>query len=162
MGYLIFGLVALLVLVVDQLTKFWISSILSPGQVLWSFGFMNITLLQNNGAAFGLFPGQFWSLVIIRSIGAVLVITMIVVFGRRIQAWGGKLIMLGAGLLLGGTLGNLFDQVRFHYVVDFIDWTYWPVFNVADSSVVISMFVFAFLVLWPRKKINSKQDANTM
>jgi len=151
MGNLIFGLTALLVLTADQLTKLWISSILYPGQTLWSFSFLNIILVHNSGAAFGLFQGQFLPLVIIRSFGAVLVLLIVILIGRQLQSWGGKLIMLALGLVLGGTLGNLIDQLRFHYVVDFIDTTYWPVFNVADSSVVIAMFILAFLVLWPRK-----------
>jgi signal peptidase II len=151
MGNLIFGLTALLVLVTDQLTKLWISSILYPGQVLWSFSFINITLVRNTGAAFGIFPDQFLPLVIIRSLGAVLIIALVIFFGQRIQKWGGILVMLTLGLVLGGTLGNLIDQLRFHYVVDFVDFTYWPVFNVADSSVVISMFLLAYLLLWPRK-----------
>lgn len=151
MGNLIFGLTAFLVLTADQLTKLWISSILYPGQTLCSFSFINIILVRNTGAAFGLFPEQFLPLVIIRSIGAVIIVTLVVTLGRRIQNWGGILVMVALGLVLGGTLGNLIDQLRFHYVVDFIDFTYWPTFNVADSSVVIAMFLLAFLVLWPRK-----------
>jgi len=160
MGNLIFGITALLVLMADQLTKLWISSIIYPGQTLWSFSFFSISLVYNSGAAFGLFPGQFLPLVIIRSLGAVLVILLVVLMGRRIQSWGGKLVMFALGLVLAGTIGNLIDQLRFHYVVDFLDTTYWPVFNVADSSVVIAMFILAYLALWPRKsqKANNKSQ----
>jgi signal peptidase II len=47
---------------------------------------------------------------------------------------------------LGGTIGNLIDCLRLGYVIDFVDVTYWPVFNVADSSIVIAMFLSAYLL----------------
>ena len=158
MGYLVFVLTALLLLAADQLTKYWISSVLIPGQTLWSFGFINITLVHNSGAAFGLFPDAFWPLVIIRSLGAVIIIAGVIIFKRLLQNWGGLLILFTLGMVLAGTLGNLTDQIRFRYVVDFIDLTYWPVFNVADSSVVIAMFLFAYLLLWPRKSQKAKTE----
>ncbi|MBA7678182.1 Lipoprotein signal peptidase [subsurface metagenome] len=48
------------------------------------------------------------------------------------------------GLVLGGTVGNIIDRLRFGYVTDFIDFGFWPAFNVADSSVVIGVIIFAY------------------
>ena len=51
------------------------------------------------------------------------------------------------GLLLGGTVGNLVDRVRFGYVTDFIDFKIWPTFNVADSAVTVGVIIFAYFIL---------------
>jgi signal peptidase II len=55
--------------------------------------------------------------------------------------------MLTFGLMLGGTVGNLIDRLRLGYVTDFIDFGYWPAFNIADSAVTISVIAFVLLLL---------------
>jgi signal peptidase II len=147
MLYLVFGLTAGLIVLFDQLTKLWISSNLYVGQTLWSWGFIHIIYVQNTGAAFGLFPGHFLPLVILRTIGAVIIISVFIIYGRRLRAWAGIIAIITLGLLLGGTLGNLIDQIRQRFVVDFIDTTYWPVFNVADSAVSVSAIIIAILLI---------------
>lgn len=148
MEYLVFGLTAFLIILFDQLTKLFFSSLLTEGQTLWSFGFIHITLVHNTGAAFGIFPGQFLPLVIIRSLGIIVILLIFVYFRRPIKSWGGTLALVVLGLFLGGTAGNLIDQLRFHYVVDFVDLTYWPVFNVSDSSVVIAVIILIVMLLF--------------
>lgn len=150
MGNLIFVLVAVLVVLADQLTKLWVSSILSPGQTLWHFGFFSITLAENTGAAFSLFQGAFLPLVIVRFIGIIAILTIVILWNRRIRDWGGNWLMAALGLLLAGSIGNLADQLRLRYVVDFCYTGFWPTFNIADSSVVVAMFIIAFLVILPR------------
>ncbi|GAF88347.1 unnamed protein product, partial [marine sediment metagenome] len=51
------------------------------------------------------------------------------------------------GLVLGGTVGNLIDRLRFGYVTDFIDFGFWPAFNIADSAIVIGVIIFAYSLL---------------
>ena len=60
-----------------------------------------------------------------------------------------KLMQFSIGLLLGGTIGNLIDRTLYGYVIDFIDFRFWPVFNIADSAVTISV-IFLVFVLWKR------------
>jgi len=146
-GNLIFSVIALLIVTADQLAKLWINSILEPGQVFWEYGFLRIVLVYNTGAAFGLFQDWTGLLTVLRCIGLVIILVIVILFNRRIINWGGKWIMLSLGLIFGGTAGNLVDIFRIGHVVDFIDLTYWPVFNLADSSVVVAMFILGFLIL---------------
>jgi signal peptidase II len=121
----------------DFATKQWAISALAgePKQILGSF--LQFTLVKNPGAAFGFATG----LTLLYSILAVLVVATIVYFARAISSHGWQLT---AGLLLGGVMGNLSDRAfrepsffRGH-VIDWIELPNWPVFNLADSAIVIA------------------------
>ena len=121
----------------DFATKQWAISALAgePKQILGSF--LQLTLVKNPGAAFGFAT----SLTLLYSILAVLVVATIVYFARAISSGGWQLT---AGLLLGGVMGNLSDRAfrepsffRGH-VIDWIELPNWPVFNLADSAIVIA------------------------
>ena len=121
----------------DFATKQWAISALEvePKQILGSF--LQLTLVKNPGAAFGFATG----LTLLYSILAVLVVATIVYFARAISSGGWQLT---AGLLLGGVMGNLADRAfrepaffRGH-VIDWIELPNWPVFNLADSAIVIA------------------------
>ncbi|MCA1555023.1 MAG: signal peptidase II, partial [Chloroflexi bacterium] len=63
-------------------------------------------------------------------------------------------VRISLGLMLGGALGNMIDRVRFGYVVDFIDLGWWPVFNVADSCVVIGVTMLAiYMAFWQPRQV---------
>jgi len=158
MGSIIFGLTALLVIIVDQVTKYIVSRHLALGQSTWEMGFFRIQLVHNPGAAFGMFQNGTIPLIVIRFIGAIVVICLVLFLGKRIRAWGGTLAFVGLGLILGGTIGNLIDCLRLGYVVDFLAFNYWPNFNVSDSSVVIAAFIFAFLLLRMARSQPSKPE----
>lgn len=145
--YLIFFLVALFIIVADQLSKAWIRSSLPEGHSLFRLGFFRLTHVQNTGAAFGLFPDQSLILTIFAIIAGTAVL-FFVLYGHRYFPWLENLsTMLVFGLMLGGTVGNLIDRFRFGYVTDFIDFSYWPAFNVADSAVTVGVILFALLLL---------------
>ncbi len=142
---ILFG-VALLVLALDQLTKSWVVASLpaggwwSPVPGLWRV--FRIVHTTNSGAAFGIFPqqGSFFILV------AVIVVLAIVFYQQRLPI-NGWLIRLTLGLQLGGATGNLVDRLRYGSVVDFIDIGFWPIFNLADLSIVVGVAVLAYQ-LW--------------
>jgi signal peptidase II len=155
MGIIIFFITAVLDIAFDQWTKLWLNSILSEGQSLFHFGFVHVTLVHNTGAAFGIFHGNNLPLAIIEAVGAVIILTIVILMHRRHYYWGGKLGFVALGLIFAGTIGNLIDRIHLGYVVDFIDLTYWPVFNVADSSVTIGVIILAVLLIWvvkPKEK----------
>lgn len=123
---------AAIVVVVDQLTKSWAVGALDDRDidVIWTLRF-NLTL--NKGGAFSLGTGSTWFFVI----AAVVVVVGVLLFARRMLS--SRLAVVAMGLVLGGALGNLGDRLfrdTGGAVVDFIDFQWWPVFNVADAAVV--------------------------
>jgi signal peptidase II len=138
--------VAIIVLASDQLTKRWVSTGLpeggwwSPFPGLWRV--FRITHITNSGAAFGMFPDQGNFFIIV----AVLVVLAIVLYYRYLPT-GQWLVRLSLGLQLGGAMGNLLDRIRSGYVVDFVDIGFWPIFNVADVSIVTGVTILAYC-LW--------------
>ena len=137
-------LVAACALCADQLTKWLISSHLALGDSVTVAGPLKITDVHNSGIAFGLFSRS-TSLVIVLTVGVVL--WMIVFFARS----GARHPLLPAalGLVIGGSLSNLIDRAWSGHVTDFIDFTYWPSFNLADSFIVLGVVGLVFFLLTP-------------
>ena len=139
--------VSSLVLIVDRLTKYILFRNLSPGESVRVVpGMFHITLVLNSGAAFGLFKGQS----VFFTVSTALVIVFICLYIIR----GGckDLFMLTAlGFLLGGAAGNLIDRILFGYVIDFLDFRIWPVFNIADASITIGAFILAVKLIFDKR-----------
>jgi signal peptidase II len=131
---LLIGL-ALLIVLVDQATKWLVETRLKDGKVIELLGgLVRLDYTLNTGAAFGILRtrGLLFALV------AVVVSVGIVVYYRAVAS-SPAAIRVGLALVLGGAVGNLIDRVRLGYVVDFVDLRWWPVFNVADSAIVIGV-----------------------
>lgn len=143
----VFFLIGLLIIVADQLSKAWITTNLSEGQALFELGFFQITHVRNTGAAFGLFQDQTFALTIIAVVAITVILVCAFVSSRYFPGLDSRLGRLALGLLLGGTVGNLIDRLRLGSVTDFIDFDYWPAFNVADASVTIGVIIFAYSLL---------------
>jgi signal peptidase II len=151
-GLLFLGL-AVLVVVIDQLTKRLAEDRLERSgvrsvQLPLVGDYLRLTYVQNRGAAFGLLQDQTAFFVFV----GILVIGVIAASYRYLPRSGFRL-HLALGLQLGGAVGNLIDRIRQGYVVDFVDFGYhsnwWPVFNVADSAIVIGVALLALNALSP-------------
>ena len=142
-----FFLTAFLIVAADQLSKIWIRANLAIGQSLFEAGFFRLTHVHNTGAAFGLFRGQSFSLTIVASVGIGVLLVYAFLAYRRLSFLDNTLGKASLGLVLGGTVGNLIDRLRFGYVTDFIDFGFWPAFNIADSAIVIGVIIFAYSCL---------------
>ena len=130
-------LVALAVVTLDQLTKWWASATLDDGHVIDIVWTLRLNLVRNSGAAFstgrGLGP--------VFGVIAVVLVLVLVRMGRVMQS---SAMTIALGLVLGGALGNFGDRLFRSgsggflggYVVDFIDVQWWPVWNVADMAIV--------------------------
>jgi len=146
--WLVFFGLALTVLVLDQLTKAWLTSTLSPGEVMSVIGdYVRLVFSQNSGALFGLFRDN----AVLFGIVSIFVIGLIVVYQRQV---GSSLYLsIALGLLLGGALGNVTDRLRLGYVVDFVDIGIgdlrWYTFNVADAAISISILLLIGAALIP-------------
>lgn len=130
---------ALVVLVLDQVSKQVVSQSLRGGRVVdFLGGAVRLDFTSNTGAAFGLFKNAGLLFVFI----ALAVTVAFVAYRRRLAALPMS-ARLASGMVLGGALGNALDRVRLGYVVDFIDLRWWPVFNLADSCIVIGACLLA-------------------
>lgn len=139
---MVFFLLGLLIAVADQLSKTWIRVNLAEGQSLFEIGFFRIIRLHNTGAAFGLFQGQSFALTIVALIGVAAILAYVLVISRYFSWPNSMLGRTALGLVLGGTMGNLIDRLRFGYVTDFISFSFWPAFNIADSAVTVGAIIF--------------------
>lgn len=143
----VFSLIGLLIVVADQFSKAWIRTNLPEGRSLFETGFFRITHVHNTGAAFGLFPDQSFALAIIALISITAIIVYVFVIYRYFPLPRMMLGKVALGLVFGGTLGNLIDRFRFGCVTDFIDFGFWPAFNIADSAVTVGVIIFAYSLL---------------
>ena len=143
----VFSLTGLLIVVADQFSKAWIRANLPEGRSLFDTGFLRITHIHNTGAAFGLFPDQSFVLIIVALICITAILVYALVIYRYFPLPDGMLGKLALGLVFGGTLGNLIDRLRFGYVTDFIDFGFWPAFNIADSAITVGVIIFAYSLL---------------
>ncbi len=143
----VFLLTALLIVAADQLSKIWIRSSLAIGQSLPETGFFRLTHVRNSGAVFGLFQGQSFALTIAALVAIAVLLLYVLFISRRFSYLDSMLGRSALGLILGGTVGNLVDRLRFGYVTDFIDVGIWPVFNIADSAVTVGVIIFAYSLL---------------
>jgi len=138
--------VAIAVFVIDRLTKLAALGLLDQGQPIKIIpGLFDITLVLNDGAAFGLFKGKAVFFIFI----SITVIAAIIIYILRNRCIG-KSEFFALGLVLGGALGNLVDRIMFGRVVDFLDFQIWPVFNIADSCITIGAALLAYSFLFKR------------
>ena len=131
------------IFVLDQFTKGWVRDNLIIGASRPQNGFFRITHTYNTGSAFGLFADQS-TLLMIASVAA---IGVLVLFYRS-NGLPGPWVRASMGLILGGAAGNLADRITLGHVTDFIDVGPWPVFNVADSSIVVGIFLLMALFIF--------------
>jgi len=142
----VFLLTALLIVAADQLSKMWVQAY-PEGQSLFEAGFFRITHIHNTGAAFGLFQGHSFALTIVGLVAIAVILLYTLFLYRRFPILDNKLGKSAVGLVVGGTVGNLIDRLQFGYVTDFIDFGFWPAFNIADSAIVVGAIILAYSLL---------------
>ena len=134
------------VVVIDQLTKWWVVSSLPGDPVVVIDGVLQFRYVTNSGAAFSMLQGA-GSLI---ALVAIAVIVFIFVVARRVD-WRSEAIALG--LVLGGAVGNLIDRVfrgpglLDGGVVDWVDFSFFPAFNVADASITVGAGLILLLAV---------------
>ena len=147
-----FLLVALLVIIFDQLTKYYVVSNFYLGESVPVFeNIFHWTYILNPGAAFGMFEGSRWFFVVI----AIGVLVGIWYMKDEINE-GGWMMQYGAALFGGGAIGNLIDRTRSGLVIDFFDFRIWPVFNVADIAICVGVAMILWKVLQTEFLTNEK------
>ena len=155
MLYALFGLLAVVLLVVDQWSKFWITANLPLGESIpFLPGFVELLTVHNYGAAWSSFSGQ---RVLLLGVTAVIIGAVLFVLVRRIVRH--PLGVAACCLIVSGGIGNLIDRFRVGYVVDMFHFEFWPsypVFNVADICVVCGAILGVIYYLWIYEKYDAK------
>lgn len=129
-----------LVIVLDQITKYFASSLLRLHEPVAMLPFFNLTLMHNPGAAFSFLSQaggwQRWFFTVL----ALIISVVIVEWMRRLPRTE-VITAVALSLIVGGAIGNVWDRMQYGYVVDFIDVYYghwhWPTFNIADSAITV-------------------------
>lgn len=137
------AILALSVLILDQLSKLWAVAALGPEPYSRTIPlgpeWLRFVYTRNTGVAFSLFQGM----------PLLFTVTSIVITAGIIYAYAAHLphrrpwVQVATGLLLGGAIGNIVDRLRLGYVVDFIAVGWWPVFNLADSAITVGVTMLA-------------------
>jgi len=146
---------SLIVIVLDQITKVWVSASLVLNEVVTVLPFFDLRLLHNPGAAWSILATaggwQRWFLAGL----AIIVSGIIIIWLSRLksqQRW----LACALALILGGAIGNVIDRIVYGYVVDFIDIYYqqwhWPAFNIADSAISVGAVMLLIDALWMQEE----------
>ena len=143
----IFGAAVVLVVFFDQLTKFLVRENIELTHSVPSSGFFRLTHYTNTGTIFGLFQNATAILTVV----SIIAIGFLIYFYRSQRA--PTLIMRGAiGILMGGAIGNLIDRLAMGGVTDFVDVGPWPIFNIADASITVGIFLLIVVTSVAPKK----------
>ena len=148
---------AVLLVAVDQITKYIALTQLKPiGSVTFIDGFMDFTFVENRGAAFGIFGGKTWLLLVISIIICAVLVWAMTKMPKTKEY---RKLRVTFVLILSGAVGNIIDRALRGYVVDFFEFTFikWPVFNMADIYVVVGTIVMAVIIMFFMK--DEKENA---
>ena len=163
--YVILAVVSLTIVVLDQMTKAYISHTMRLHQSIPIIpDFFSLTYIRNPGAAFGIFASSHsaFRLVffILTSLFAMVLLGTIF-YRLHPKDWWGQLSIAG---ILGGAVGNLLDRLRFGEVIDFLDFYvngyHWPAFNVADSAISVGVISLLVFFAFEKKKPDPSPDSS--
>ncbi|MBI3548442.1 MAG: signal peptidase II [Elusimicrobia bacterium] len=151
---LTFGAIIAAVFTLDRLTKTWAQDWLMERSPIAIAPFFHLTYAENTGAAFSLLTNSNRFLIFVS-------VTLLAVLVYMARTWPSRdgLSRVAISLVIGGALGNLYDRVLYGFVVDFLDFRVWPIFNVADSCISIGAAILA-LELY-RREGDSDGNATT-
>ena len=143
------GIFLIIVLtVLDRITKIWAQNTLNQGfDIVLIPGVLELHYLENTGAAFSILTGKVYLLGLITILMCIIIVYLMIKtpYDRKYLPFWYCLIFL-----LSGALGNFYDRITYHYVVDFLSFVLinFPIFNVADIYVTVSMTVLVLLIMF--------------
>lgn len=146
---MLYILIIAAIVIVDQLTKIAVVANFALGDSVPILGFIHFTYVRNTGAAFSILPDSTWFFIVMTFI----VLGVLLVLWRRDFV---RPYRLSLAIIIGGAIGNLIDRIVRGFVVDFIDFGWFPVFNIADTAVVCGVILFCIQILFFGKKEEQK------
>lgn len=159
--YIIYALIAIASIVLDQFTKYLAVINLKDKLSFHVIGdFLRLSYVENRGAAFGMLQNQ-RMFFIISTVILVGILVYLILFSKKITK-AGKITL---SLVFGGAIGNFIDRIRLAYVIDFVDVRFgsfynFPVFNIADSCLVVGIGILIILILFNKFDIVDNKGKN--
>ncbi|SEQ85493.1 signal peptidase II [Nitrosomonas sp. Nm51] len=155
--------IALIVLILDLATKYWVESALVYGQRIAVTDFFNLVLTYNTGAAFSILSEasgwQRWFLSAIAAGASIVIMYLLHKYKNE------RLFCLSLSLILGGAIGNLWDRITLGHVVDFLDFYigdyHWPAFNIADSAIFVGAALLVIDSFYNKENAQKEADNKT-
>lgn len=147
---LLYVIIVAISVFIDQVVKWWTVQNIELYETVFNNPILSITHIQNNGAAWSILEGKMWFFVVITTV-ALIILPYLLYKYRNDSKW----MTIGLSLIIGGTIGNFIDRVRLGYVVDMfqVEFFNFPIFNVADVSLVIGvMCVFVYILFFESKE----------
>jgi signal peptidase II len=150
-------LISAFVVGLDRVSKLWVQAHIATGHALTVIPrVFRITHVLNTGAAFSMFEGaknQQAVRYLLIAFSVIAVVAVLIALWRNGRAV--SLMSISLALVLGGALGNLYDRIRYAYVVDFLEvhivHYHWPDFNIADSAIVVGACLLLIELLRPQR-----------
>lgn len=138
-------IIGIIMVAVDQIIKYFVTVYLQPlGSVTVIDNLFNLTYVENNGVAFGMFSDMRWVFVALTSV--LLFVIIFIMFKKRPK---GKMFYIAAGLIIGGGIGNLIDRIFYGYVIDYLSLSFFsPVCNFADYCITIGTVLLIIYLLF--------------
>lgn len=143
---ILFSFVCLLTIFIDQLVKYFVEVNLLGKSIKVIDNILNFSYVQNTGAAWGIFSENSWILLI--SVPIFIILIGIYVY----KTHKGRIELALGAIIVGGAIGNYIDRLFRGYVVDYIDFHIWPVFNFADICIVLGCILFIISVFRKEKQ----------
>lgn len=148
-------ILSIVILAADMVTKYFVQRKMEPYDSIPVIkNIFHITYVQNTGAAFSILKGKIFFFTAVS-----VIITLIIIFIMIKYPIKEKILGIAMAMVLGGAVGNLIDRLRYGYVVDFLDFRIWPVFNIADCAIVVGTLILAYLITF-RAEPGSLQSKN--
>jgi signal peptidase II len=151
--WLALGAIAVSAVVADQVTKHVVATSLQLGEGVHVVGPFWIRHVQNSGIAFGLFSRATAGVIVVTAIAVAWMLAYFARSGAR-----HPVLPVALGLVIGGSLSNLADRVRLGFVTDFLDFRYWPAFNLADSFIVIGVGILLVALLLAEREPRPRRE----
>jgi signal peptidase II len=140
---ILFFIVSGIVIMGDQVIKYLIRHLFYEGQSIDIIPhIVSFTYVQNNGAAFGFFQNSRLLIILVGLGSAIFILIELTFFCMN------GVVAFGSALLFGGIVGNLIDRIFLGFVTDFIDFHFWPVFNIADASIDIGLAILLIYFIY--------------
>lgn len=140
-------LISITIIVVERMVKFYVTESIRIGESIPVLGnALMITRTENLGGGFGILQGQNWLF-----IGAALAVFALIIYFYNTIIYD-RLLVFASAFILGGTVGNMMDRLFFGRVIDYIDLSFWPNFNLSDASLTVGVALFLiYLYRWQQQ-----------